>query len=178
MKDTIMMSIYCRHNRCNVSMYDSNTYKGMRDSVIEVDATLYRDLSVEFGLIRMALGMIRSVETVAFKNVGTMLQSKKVTVTTHYEGYSSDITMYMLQEIYYVNQIHYDDYVLGVEVSLDRYNQFRVAMDTSYTAMLEYMRHILRSVLETLMCEYLHLGHLGIEYGDIQSHVYQDVVSV
>ena len=55
-------------------------------------------------------------------------------------------------------------------------------MDTSYTAMLEYMRHILRSVLETLMREYLHLGieylHLGIEYGDIQSHVYQDVVSV
>lgn len=175
MKDTIMMSIYCRHNRCNVSMYDSNTYRGMKSSVIEVDATLYRDLSVEFGLIRMALGMIRSVETVAFKNVGTMLQSKKVTVTTHYEGYSSDITMYMLQEIYYVNQIHYDDYVLGVEVSLDRYNQFRVAMDTSYTAMLEYMRHILRSVLETLMREYL---HLGIEYGDIQSRVYQDVVSI
>ena len=54
-------------------------------------------------------------------------------------------------------------------------------MDTSYTAMLEYMRHILQSVLETLMREYLHLGHLGhlgIEYGDIQSHVYQDVVSV
>lgn len=178
MKDIIMMSIYGRHNRCNVSMYDSNTYKGLKSSVIEVDANLYRDLSVEFGLIRMALGMIRSVETVAFKNVGTMLQSKKVTVTTHYEGYSSDITMYMLQEIYYVNQVHYDDYVLCVEVSLDRYNQFRVAMDTSYTAMLEYMRHILQSVLETLMREYLHLGHLGIEYGDIQSHVYQDVVSV
>ena len=178
MKDIIMMSIYGRHNRCNVSMYDSNTYKGLKSSVIEVDANLYRDLSVEFGLIRMALGMIRSVETVAFKNVGTMLQSKKVTVTTHYEGYSSDITMYMLQEIYYVNQVHYDDYVLCVEVSLDRYNQFRVAMDTSYTAMLEYMRHILRSVLETLMREYLHLGHLGIEYGDIQSRVYQDVVSV
>ena len=178
MKDIIMMSIYGRHNRCNVSMYDSNTYKGLKSSVIEVDANLYRDLSVEFGLIRMALGMIRSVETVAFKNVGTMLQSKKVTVTTHYEGYSSDITMYMLQEIYYVNQVHYDDYVLGVEVSLDRYNQFRVAMDTSYTAMLEYMRHILQSVLETLMREYLHLGHLGIEYGDIQSRVYQDVVSV
>lgn len=150
MKDIIMMSIYGRHNRCNVSMYDSNTYKGLKSSVIEVDANLYRDLSVEFGLIRMALGMIRSVETVAFKNVGTMLQSKKVTVTTHYEGYSSDITMYMLQEIYYVNQVHYDDYVLCVEVSLDRYNQFRVAMDTSYTAMLEYMRHILQSVLETI----------------------------
>lgn len=85
MKDIIMMSIYGRHNRCNVSMYDSNTYKGLKSSVIEVDANLYRDLSVEFGLIRMALGMIRSVETVAFKNVGTMLQSKKVTVTTHYE---------------------------------------------------------------------------------------------
>lgn len=28
MKDIIMMSIYGRHNRCNVSMYDSNTYKG------------------------------------------------------------------------------------------------------------------------------------------------------
>lgn len=175
MKDTIMMSIYGRHNRCNVSMYDSNTYKGLKSSVIEVDANLYRDLSVEFGLIRMVLGMIRSVETVAFKNVDTLLQSKKVTVTTHYDGYSSDITMYMLQEIYHVNQIHYDDYVLRVEVSLDRYNQFRVAMDKSYTAMLEYMRHILRSVLETLMREYL---HLGIEYSDIQSHVYQDVVSV
>lgn len=175
MKDIIMMSIYGRHNRCNMSMYDSNTYKGLKSSVIEVDATLYKDLSVEFGLIRMALGMIRSVETVAFKNVGTMLQSKKVTVTTHYEGYSSDITMYMLQEIYYVNQVHYDDYVLCVEVSLDRYNQFRVAMDTSYTAMLKYMRHILQSVLETLMREYL---HLDIEYSDIQSHVYQDVLSV
>lgn len=175
MKDTIMMSIYCRHNRCNVSMYDSNTYRGLKSSVIEVDATLYRDLSVEFGLIRMALGLIRSVETVAFKSVDALLQSKKVTVTTHYEGYSSDMTMYMLQEIYYVNQVHYDDYVLCVEVSLDRYNQFRVAVDTSYTAMLEYMRHILRSVLETLMREYL---HLDIDYSDIQSHVYQDVLSV
>jgi len=156
-------------------MYDSNTYKGMKDSVIEVDATLYKDLSVEFGLIRMALGIIHSTKTLVFNSVGTMLQSKKLIVTTHYEGYSSDITMYILKEGYYVNQIHYDDYVLGVEVSLDRYNQFRVAMDTSYTAMLEYMRHILQSVLETLMREYL---HLGIEYSDIQSHVYQDVVSV
>lgn len=175
MKDTIMMSIYSRHNRCNVSMYDSNTYKGLKSSVIEVDATLYKDLSVEFGLIRMALGIIHSTKTLVFNSVGTMLQSKKLIVTTKFEGYHSDMTMYILKEDYYVNQIHYDDYVLGVEVSLDRYNQFRVAMDTSYTAMLEYMRHILQSVLETLMREYL---HLGIEYGDIQSHVYQDVVSV
>lgn len=41
MKDIIMMSIYGRHNRCNVSMYDSNTYKGLKSSVIEVDANLY-----------------------------------------------------------------------------------------------------------------------------------------
>lgn len=175
MKDTIMMSIYSRHNRCNVSMYDSNTYKGMKDSVIEVDATLYKDLSVEFGLIRMALGIIHSTKTLVFNSVGTMLQSKKLIVTTKFEGYHSDMTMYILKEDYYVNQIHYDDYVLGVEVSLDRYNQFRVAMDKSYTAMLKYMRHILQSVLETLMREYL---HLDIEYSDIQSHVYQDVLSV
>lgn len=179
MKDTIMMSIYSRHNRCNVSMYDSNTYKGIKNSVIEIDATLYRDLSVEFGLIRMALGMIHSAETLVFHGMGksgnTKFQSKKVVVTTHYEGYSSDITMYINQENYHVNQIHYDDYVLGVEVLLDRYNQFRVAMDKSYDVMLKYMRHILQSVLETLMREYL---HLDIEYGDIQSRVYQDVVSV
>lgn len=181
MKEAITMSIHSKHNKSRVSMYHSDKYNiykyssTKKDDAVEVDARLYRDLSVEFGLIRVMLSMIRNTKSLIFTTIDGVSQSKKITGNASIEGYYSGIEMCIVQEEYYVNCVYYYDSVLRVDVSIDNSGQFKTRTDTSYEFLLKYMRGLLQAVVEIVVHEYL---QLGIRYSTIQSQLYPEVMSV
>ena len=170
MKEAVMMSIHSRHNNNKVGMYS-----GYDGGMLFVDARLYQDLSVEFGLIRVVLHMIRNTKSLMFSTVQGELCTKKITGNASIEGYYNDIEMYIVQKMYYVHDVYYGDDVLHVDVSIDKSGQFKTRTDTSYEFLLNYMRGVLQAVVEIVVHEYL---QLGIRYDTIQSQLYPEVRSV
>lgn len=169
MNEAVTMSI---HSKCNTSKV--GMYSGYNGGILYVDARLYQDLSVEFGMIRVVLHMIRNTKSLTFNTIDGEARTKKIAGNASIDGYYSDIEMYIVQKMYYVNDVYYDDSVLRVDVSIDKGGQFKTRTDTSYEFLLNYMRGLLQTVLEIVVHEYL---QLGIRYDTIQSQLYPEVMS-
>lgn len=78
MKEAVKVSIHSRHNTSKVGMYS-----GYNGGMLYVDARLYQDLSVEFGLIRVVLHMIRNTKSLMFSTVQGELRTKKLLECIH-----------------------------------------------------------------------------------------------